>query len=30
MLALTLSDYQTRERTVSRLAPPAISDLVPM
>jgi len=30
MLALTLSDYQTRERTVSRLAPPAISDLLPM
>lgn len=24
LLALTLSDYQTREHTVSRLAPPAI------
>jgi len=28
MLALTLSDYQTRERTVSRLSPPVIYDLV--
>jgi cytochrome c oxidase subunit 4 len=28
MLALTLSDYQTRERTVSRLSPPMIYDLV--
>ena len=25
MLALTLADYQTREQTVSRFAPPAIS-----
>ena len=28
MLALTLSDYQTREHTVSHLAPPAIFNLV--
>lgn len=28
MLALTLSDYQTRERTVSRLAPPVTYALV--
>jgi len=28
MLALTLSDYWTRERTVSRFSPPVIYDLV--
>jgi len=28
MLALTLSDYQTREHTVSHLAPPAILNIV--
>jgi len=28
MLALTLADYQTREHTVSRLAPPVIFNLV--
>jgi cytochrome c oxidase subunit 4 len=28
LLALTLSDYQTREQAISRLAPPAISSPV--